>query len=147
MALLDKALMLADGVAMTATGIVGAAINFGFSDIGEGKKLKLVVISNTTGTGSTSSNAFSYTVRTADSASGLSSGTVLFQTAAIAGDAHIAGTKVFEFMLPGGGLVKSRLGLYATETGTAAVNLTAFIVGEDWQWGEGERLPITAAAS
>lgn len=146
MALIDDVLMLAEGVALTATGIVGAAVNFGYSDIGTGKKLKLVVISNTTGTGSTASNSFVYQLRTADSAAGLSAGTILYTSQAIAGDAHLAGQKVFEFTLPAGA-VKARLGLYATEAGTAAVNLTAFIVGEEWQWGEGERTPITAASA
>lgn len=147
MALLDKALVLADAVAISATGIVGAAVNFGQSDIGSGKPLKLVVVCNVTGTGATSSNSFTYVVRTADSAAGLAAGTIIYQGAPIAGDAHVAGQMVFEFTLPASGVVKSRIGLYATEVGTATATVSAFIVGGDWQWGEGQRLPITAASA
>lgn len=146
MALIDDVLMLADGVALTASGIVGASVNFGYSDVGSGKKLKLVLISNTDGTGATASNSFYYEVRTADAVAGLAAGTVLGRSDVIAGEAHDAGKVVWEFTLPGGGLCKSRIALYGVEAGTAAVNLTALIVGEDWQNGMGHRAAISAAS-
>jgi hypothetical protein len=147
MALIDKALMLAENQAISATGIVGSAINFAQSDIGSGKRLKIVCVATATGTGSTASNSFIYTVRTADSAAGLSTGTILYASQTIAGDAHVAGTLVFEHTLPASGIMKSRLAVYATETGTATATVSIFVVGEDWQWGEGQRLPITAASA
>ena len=51
MPLIDAALTLGSGVALSASGIVGAAVNFGYSDVGEGKPLWLTVLSNSLGTG------------------------------------------------------------------------------------------------
>lgn len=145
MALIDNALMLADAVAVSASGIVGAGINFGYSDVGSGKELTLVIISNSTGTGATASNSFYYQLRTADASGDVATGTILWQSPVVAGDAHGAGVVMWQVALPPGAC-KARIGLYAVEAGTAAVNLTAFVVGDQWQVPAGMRVAPTAAS-
>lgn len=145
MALIDNALVLANGVALTASGIVGAEVNFRFSDIGAGKELELVLISNTAGTGSGSGNSFYYELRTAASTAGLAAGAIIARSDVIPGASHTAGGVVWRVKIPAG-LALARIALYAVEAGTATANVSAFIVGNEWQHPMGMRTPIAAAS-
>lgn len=145
MALIDDSLMLADGVALTGSGIVGAEVNFGYSDVGAGKELELVLISNTAGTGAGAGNSFYYELRTAAATAGLAAGAIIARSDVIPGASHTAGGVVWRVKIPAG-LAAARIALYAIEAGTAAVNVTAFIVGNEWQQPMGMRAPIAAAS-
>lgn len=145
MALIDDALVLADGVALTGSGIVGAEVNFGFSDIGAGKELELVLLSNTAGSGAGTGNSFYYELRTAAASAGLAAGAIIARSDVIPGASHTAGAVVWRAKIPAG-LASARIALYAVEAGTASVNVSAFVVGNEWQHPMGMRAPIAAAS-
>lgn len=144
MALIDNALVLTSGVALSASGIVGSAINFGYSDIGTGKGLELVIIATADGTGAGAGNSFYYELRTADSVAGLAAGAIVWRSDVIPGASHLIGQVVARGDIPAQ-VMKARCALYAVEAGVATASVSAMIVGSQWQVPMGNRA-ITAAS-
>lgn len=132
---------LEDGNAITADATLGD-LDLGYSDIGTGNPLFLIVSCIVDGTGAGTVN---YQLRTADTTAGLAAGDIIVQSGEIVGTDHNAGEQLLAIPLPTG-KVKARVRLRAEVTGTVGAAQVRAWIGSEPQNGLGIRTPITASA-
>lgn len=130
-----------DGNAIVADVDLGD-LDLGYSDIGAGKEIYLLIDCIVTGTGA---GTVVWQLRTAAATAGLAAGDIILASEAIVGTDHVAGKNVYAAALPVG-KVLGRVRLQADVTGTVGALQVRARLGSHPQTGLGIRTPIAASS-